>query len=60
MSKSRGNVVDPNKMVDEFGADAFRYFLRVKSHLAQDGDFPGSGYGCGASIVTSLTGSEIC
>jgi len=27
MSKSRGNVVDPNKMVDEFGADAFRYFL---------------------------------
>ncbi|MEK6549683.1 MAG: methionine--tRNA ligase, partial [Nitrospirota bacterium] len=27
MSKSRGNVVDPNAIVDEFGVDAFRYFL---------------------------------
>ena len=27
MSKSRGNVVDPNTMIDDFGVDAFRYFL---------------------------------
>jgi len=39
MSKSRGNVVDPNKMVVEFGADAFRYFLLREVPFGQDGDF---------------------
>ena len=39
MSKSRGNVVDPNKIVDEFGADAFRYFLLREVPFGQDGDF---------------------
>jgi methionyl-tRNA synthetase len=39
MSKSRGNVVDPNTMVDEFGADAFRYFLFREVPFGQDGDF---------------------
>lgn len=39
MSKSRGNVVDPNAMVDEFGVDAFRYFLMREVPFGQDGDF---------------------
>lgn len=39
MSKSRGNVVDPYKMADEFGADAFRYFLLREVPFGQDGDF---------------------
>lgn len=39
MSKSRGNVVDPNKMIDEFGADAFRYFLFREVPFGHDGDF---------------------
>jgi methionyl-tRNA synthetase len=39
MSKSRGNVVDPYVMVDEFGADAFRYFLLREVPFGQDGDF---------------------
>ena len=39
MSKSRGNVIDPNKMVDEFGADAFRYFLLREVPFGQDGNF---------------------
>jgi len=39
MSKSRGNVVDPYRMVDEFGADAFRYFLLREVPFGQDGDF---------------------
>ena len=39
MSKSRGNVVDPNKMVDEFGLDAFRYFLLREVPFGYDGDF---------------------
>jgi len=43
MSKSRGNVVDPNRMVDEFGADAFRYFLLREVPFGQDGDFSQSG-----------------
>ncbi|MGH7147124.1 MAG: methionine--tRNA ligase [Nitrospiraceae bacterium] len=43
MSKSRGNVIDPNKMVDEFGADAFRYFLLREVPFGQDGDFSKSG-----------------
>ena len=29
----------PNKMVDEFGADAFRYFLLREVPFGQDGDF---------------------
>ena len=43
MSKSRGNVVDPNKMADEFGTDAFRYFLLREVPFGQDGDFSVSG-----------------
>ena len=39
MSKSRGNVVDPGKMIDEFGADAFRYFLLREVPFGYDGDF---------------------
>jgi methionyl-tRNA synthetase len=48
MSKSRDNVVDPNKMVDEFGADAFRYFLLREVPFGQDGDFSQS------AMVTSI------
>ncbi len=39
MSKSRGNVVDPHAMTDEFGVDAFRYFLLREVPFGQDGDF---------------------
>ena len=39
MSKSRGNVVDPYAMIDEFGAEAFRYFLLREVPFGQDGDF---------------------
>lgn len=39
MSKSRGNVVDPNSIIDEFGVDAFRYFLLREVSFGQDGDF---------------------
>ncbi|TLY39644.1 MAG: methionine--tRNA ligase [Nitrospirae bacterium] len=39
MSKSRGNVVDPYAVVDELGADAFRYFLLREIPFGHDGDF---------------------
>lgn len=47
MSKSRGNVVDPYAMVDQFGADAFRYFLLREVPFGQDGDFS-----CSAMVTT--------
>jgi len=39
MSKSKGNVVDPYEMAEEFGADAFRYFLMREVSFGQDGNF---------------------
>ncbi|OGI11640.1 methionine--tRNA ligase [Candidatus Micrarchaeota archaeon RBG_16_36_9] len=39
MAKSVGNVVDPNKMVEKYGADAFRYYLFREVPFGQDGDF---------------------
>ena len=39
MSKSLGNVVDPNEMIDKYGADAFRYFLFREVPFGLDGDF---------------------
>jgi len=39
MSKSLGNVIDPNKMVEKYGADAFRYYLFREVPFGQDGDF---------------------
>ncbi|MBH0209691.1 MAG: methionine--tRNA ligase, partial [Nitrospira sp.] len=43
MSKSRGNVVDPNKMIETYGIDAFRYFLLREVPFGQDGDFSEQG-----------------
>ncbi|MBI5409865.1 MAG: methionine--tRNA ligase, partial [Nitrospirae bacterium] len=39
MSKSIGNVVDPNEMVDKYGVDAFRFFLFREVTFGLDGDF---------------------
>ncbi len=39
MSKSFGNVVDPNEMAEKYGVDAFRYFLFREVTFGLDGDF---------------------
>lgn len=39
MSKSLGNVVDPLAVVNEYGADALRYFLLRHIHPFDDSDF---------------------
>lgn len=39
MSKSLGNVVDPNEMIDKYGIDGFRYFLLREVPFGLDGDF---------------------
>ena len=39
MSKSKGNVIDPLALIDEFGADAIRYFLLREIVFGNDGNF---------------------
>jgi len=39
MSKSRGNIIDPNSFIDEYSADAFRYFLFREMPFGKDGNF---------------------
>jgi methionyl-tRNA synthetase len=39
MSKSLGNMVDPNAIVERYGADALRYFLFREVPFGVDGDF---------------------
>jgi len=39
MSKSRGNVVDPEVLARHFGTDAFRYFLMREVNFGSDGVF---------------------
>jgi methionyl-tRNA synthetase len=39
MSKSLGNVVDPNQLVQEYGVDPIRYFLLREVPFGSDGDF---------------------
>ena len=39
MSKSLQNVVEPNKLIDQFGVDVIRYFLLREVPFGLDGDF---------------------
>jgi len=39
MSKSAGNVVDPDQLADKYGPDALRYYLMRDNIVGQDSDF---------------------
>lgn len=39
MSKSKGNVVDPEVLIDRYGIDALKYFLLREYTFGQDGAF---------------------
>ena len=43
ISKTTGNIVEPVELVDEFGADAVRYYLLRNLSFATDGDFSRAG-----------------
>lgn len=43
MSKSRGNVVNPDEFINEWGADAFRTYLMFLGPFEEGGDFRDSG-----------------
>lgn len=39
MSKSRGNVVEPNALIDKYGVDSLRYFLMRDINFGSDGGY---------------------
>jgi methionyl-tRNA synthetase len=39
MSKSLGNVIDPDELADKYGAEALRYYLMTDMVIGQDADF---------------------
>lgn len=42
MSKSLGNVVSPDEVIDKYGLDPIRYFLLREGGIVDDGDFSDS------------------
>ncbi len=44
ISKSLGNIIDPNELVDQFGADATRYLLLTQYPFGADGDIKRSNF----------------
>jgi methionyl-tRNA synthetase len=44
MSKSVGNVVEPIAVIDEWGVDAFRYYVVRELDLGPDGNWTDSGF----------------
>ncbi|MSU35539.1 MAG: methionine--tRNA ligase [Pedosphaera sp.] len=44
MSKSTGNVVDPIAIIDEWGVDAFRYYVVRELDIGPDGNWTDEGF----------------
>lgn len=44
MSKSTGNVIDPIAVIDEWGVDAFRYYVVRELDIGPDGNWTDAGF----------------
>lgn len=44
MSKTTGNIVDPVAVIDEWGVDAFRYYVVRELDIGSDGNWTDSGF----------------
>ncbi len=53
MSKSKGNVIDPRKVMSDFGADALRYWA-ASPKLGEDVDYMEKDLVTGKKLVTKL------
>lgn len=54
MSKSRGNIINPDAYIDEFGADAFRMYLMFMGAYLEGGDFREGGVRAMKSFLDRL------
>ncbi|MDR2339602.1 MAG: leucine--tRNA ligase, partial [Deltaproteobacteria bacterium] len=54
MSKSRGNIVNPDFFVEEFGADSFRVYLMFMGSYLEGGDFRDGGVKAMKSFLDRL------
>ena len=54
MHKSKGNVIDPQPVVEKYGADAFRYWSAAASKLGSDYRYQEQLIRTGALFVTKL------
>jgi len=54
MSKSRGNVINPDEYINDFGADAFRMYLMFMGAYLEGGDFREGGVRAMKSFLDRL------
>ena len=56
MSKSTGNVVDPMTVIDDWGVDAFRYYVVRELAIGPDGNWTDEGFATryGAELANGL------
>jgi len=59
MSKSRGNVVNPDEYIEEWGADAFRTYLMFLGPYEEGGDFQDRGISGAKRFLDRLWSSAL-
>jgi len=57
MSKSKGNVIDPKKIIEQYGADALRFWA-AGSKLGEDMDYQEQDLVAGKKLINKLVNSS--